>query len=169
MELLRMGAKSMVTFSVMADDRAALRALLATDLVNPAAAGIVLAAAKEARVIIASVLAAWVVSSQRMADEIRLGSDSRAFRLPPILQRPVLIGLRAKFESTSGRINDNIWPCAALIEKRLEEAEEGSFTATPLSEAVCVERGDDEILDVGFGLHNQGSQDGESAAPAEHH
>ena len=68
-----------------------------------------------------------------------------------MLARPALIALRAKFESTHGRINDNIFPCAALVEKRLEEIEEGSFTATPLTEVICVDKADDDQIVVDLG------------------
>lgn len=138
------GYRSLATFAVMADDIAQMRQVLAADIINPAEAGITAQVAASARLAVSQLLAAWKVAQQRVSDDVRVGADARALRLPTLLPRTALISLRAKYEGVHGRVTDAIWPCAGLLEKRLEEAEEGSCTATPLTEVVCVELAEEE-------------------------
>ena len=136
--------KTLSTFTVLADDRAGVRAALIQDFVNPAEAHLTVLQVAQARLIVNKLIAAWVVGHQRVVDEVRVGADARALRLPVLLNRSALISLRQRFETEYERINDSVWPCAALIEKRLEEVEEGSFSATPLSEIISVSASVDE-------------------------
>ena len=61
-----------------------------------------------------------------------------------VLSRPVLLSLRQRFELEKGRISDLLYPCSSLIERVLEEIEEGTFTALPLTEVVSCESSSDE-------------------------
>jgi hypothetical protein len=93
-------------------------------------------------------LAAWLTASTRLSEDIRVGAETRMMRMPVPVSRTALIALRQKYEAEHGRVTDAIWPCAAMIEKRLEEIEEGSFRAVPLTEVICEEKGTDEHVEV---------------------
>ena len=64
------------------------------------------------------------------------------------MSRTALTALRLKFEQTHGRVSDKIYPCASLLEKRMEEVEEGGITAPPLTEVISVDAADDEQIQM---------------------
>lgn len=59
-----------------------------------------------------------------------------------------MVGLRQRFEREHGRASDSIFPCTALVEKRLEEVEEGSVAAQLLSDVICVAKAVDEVISI---------------------
>ena len=143
--LMEQGYSTMTTFGVIADDRAGVRAALIADLhLNAAEANLSAEASTKVRLITTQVLAAWIAVSQRVTDEIRISSDHRMLRLPNMLTRTSVISLRQRYETDHGRVSDSIWPCVGLLERRLEEVEEGVFTAQLLSEIISVEQSTDE-------------------------
>ena len=142
-----LGYTSLTTFSVMADDRPGLRAAIAADIIGDMAGANAGHVAK-ARTITTGLLAAWLASAQRTTDQIRMAADNKMLRLPGVLTKPNVIALRAKYETEFGRVSDSLWPCTSLLEKRMEEVEEGSFTAQPLSEIISVDRAEDEMVTI---------------------
>ena len=147
--------RSLKTFSVFADDRAGVRAAFSADVADITEAGLSADQKAMVRVASAQVLAAWVSASTRDLEEVRAAAENKVMRLPQLVSRAGLVALRQRFEKDHGRQNDATWPCAALIERRLEECEEGSFVAPPLSEVISVEAAGDEaveIMEVGSAL-----------------
>lgn len=134
--LIDRGYKNLSTFSVLADDLASARVAFVADFVNPGEAGLSALAVSAARLALSKLLAAWKVAQQRTADDVRVTADARALRLPTILPRTALVALRIRFEAENGRVTDAIWPSACLIEKRFEEVEQGTCSATPLVEVI---------------------------------
>ena len=145
--LTELGYRSMRTYVAMADDRAALRVAIAADVLDAAELGLTQAQIALVRVITASLLAAWTTASTRDAEPIRAAADNKVMRLPALVSRSGLVGFRQRFERENGRIQDCVFPCASLIERRLEEVEERIFCAQPLSEIISVEAAGDEVTD----------------------
>jgi len=146
---LQLGYKSLATFGVLGDDRAAVRAALKTDFsLDPAEANLDPALAQKARLMTTLLVAAWQSASIRSAEEAKQSADNRLLRLPNLISRTSLVSLRKRFEQDHGRQNDKIYPCASLIERRMEEIEEGGITAPALSEVICIELADDEHVQL---------------------
>ena len=141
----------MTMFSVFADDRAALRTIIRTEIVNPAEAGLTAAQSSSASLIVNQLVASWMAATQKTAEDVRVTADAKALRLPAMISRTHLIALRKRFETDNGRVPDSIFPCAALLEKRFEEIEEGILTAQPLSEIISVELSVDEHTEIDLG------------------
>ena len=140
------GYKTMATFGVVAEDRAGIRTWVTHEIINAAEAGISAADATMARLIATKMVAAWIAANQRVIEDIRKAADGRLLRLPAVLARPVLISLRQRYEQDHGRTNDSVYPSASMLEHRLQEVEEGSFTAQPLTEVISVEESCDEVV-----------------------
>ena len=120
------GYRAVATFGVLGDDRAGVRAALAADFsLDPALAGLSGPQAILARVTQTKVLAAWLAASVRATEETKQAADHRALRLPMVLPRSSLVSLRARYEVDFGRVSDFIWPCASMVERLLEEVEDG--------------------------------------------
>lgn len=154
--IVQAGYKNLATFAVWADDLAGMRGVITSDVIDPTEQGLAQAVAAKARLVLSQLLAAWKVALQRISDETRISSDAKALRLPTLTTRPQMIAMRRRFEAEHGRVSDLIWPCISMVEKRLEEVEEGSFTATPLSEVISIEMADDEevtMKDIGVNVH----------------
>lgn len=148
LRLIDLACKSTATFSVVADDKPGVRAMIAGDIVDAGEVGLTPAQVTVARTITTQLMAVWMIASQRVAEEVRVSADSKALRLPAVLGRTTLIALRQRYERDHGRVPDAIWPCASLIESRLEEAEEGSFSAPLLSEVISTEAASDEMTTI---------------------
>ena len=143
------GYTTMITFGVLADDRAGLRLALVQDLcLDPAEANLSDADKSTVRSTSTKILASWLAASQRVAEDTRHGADQRMLRLPITINKTQLVALRQRFETENGRVTEAVWPCSSLIEKRLEEVEEGAFTAQPLTEVISVEQAVDEQVVV---------------------
>jgi hypothetical protein len=54
----------------------------------------------------------------------KLTSVSRASNLPIVIPKAMLVTLRKRFENLHSRVSDKIYPCAYILEMRLEEVEE---------------------------------------------
>lgn len=70
LRLIQMGYRGLTTFSVMAGDRAGLRACIITDIVDPADAALSAGQSAAARLIVSPLVAAWIASSQRVTEDI---------------------------------------------------------------------------------------------------
>lgn len=146
--ILRRGYRTLQTFNAMADDRANFRTIVQQDIMNPNEPGLAAAVATEVRLTNSKLLAAWILSGQRAAEEVRATADSRALRLPSMLPRPALIALRSRYENEHGRVSDRLYPCAAMIEQLLEEIEEGSCVPWQLSAVIAADKAVDETSTI---------------------
>lgn len=146
LKLAILGSKSIPTFTVMADDRPGMRLAIAADLIDATEAHLAPAVAATARTVTTALLAAWMSSEQKVAAKIRAAADGSALRLPALLSRPAIVALRQKFETAHGRVNDSVWPCISFVEKRLEEAEEGTCSAPSLTEVISLDRAQDDHI-----------------------
>ena len=144
LRLRTLGHKTMPLFSVLADTRQQVRDLVTRDIVDAGEVGLTVLEVQQAKLISNQVVATWLVASQRLVEEIRISTDNRALRLPMVLSRPVLLSLRQRFEQEKGRTSDHLYPCSSLIERVLEEIEEGTFTALALTEVVSCECSSEE-------------------------
>jgi hypothetical protein len=144
-----MGFKTLTLFAVMADDRAGIRANCATVLnLNHAEAHLTPAHVAKAILHTAQVCASWHSAMNRFTEAEKVAADSRAQRLPMIVPRALLISMRKKYELTNGKVNESTWPCASLIEKVLEEVEEGSFSALSLTEVISADKGSEDLMPI---------------------
>ena len=144
----QLGYKAAATFAVWGDDRAAVRAAIAADVLDPSDAALNAAQQTAARTLGNYILSAWIVASQRSVEQARLTTESKLLRLPTIMSRTTLTALRQRYQDEFGRVPDTIWPCAALIEHRMEEIEDGDIVATPLGEIIAVDRCADETTTI---------------------
>ena len=142
------GYKNISTFSVWGDDKPAVRAAISADILNPIEDGLTPAQQSAARAQGNYILSAWIVASQRSAEQTRLSTEAKLLRLPTILTRTTLVALRVRYEGEYGRVPDTIFPCAALIERRMEEIEEGDITAPQLTEIIAVDLCADETTTI---------------------
>ena len=155
LRLVRLGSKSTATFAVMADDRPGMRAAIRADLVDATEANLAPDLASLARSVTTALLAAWMSAEQKVTAQVKASAEGGLLRLPNLITRPALIALRQKFEAEHGRTNDTVWPCASFIEKRFEEAEEGSCTAPTLSEVIAQDIAKDDhvvLTEVGVSV-----------------
>ena len=148
LRLTRMGYRSMQMFGVWADDRAGIRAAYSLNIMDVTEAHLTPAQMADVTLHGNQLLAAWMTASLRAVEEVRLATDAKLLRLPVMISRPNLIALRTRFELAHGRQADAVFPCASMIEKRLEEVEEGSLSATPLSEVISVDSSGEEYTSI---------------------
>ena len=128
-----LGYKSLALFAVLGDDRPSVRTLIATDFfLNAQEPNLDADLALQARLISTQILAAWLSASTRATEEAKQAADNRLLRLPNLISRTALTALRMKYEHAHARVSDKLYPCASLLEKRMEEVEEGGITAPPL-------------------------------------
>ena len=146
---VELGYKSLALFAVLGDDRPSVRALIATDFfLNAQEPNLDADLALQARLMSAQILAAWLSAGTRATEEAKQSADNRLLRLPNLISRTALTALRMKYELAHTRVSDKIYPCASLLEKRMEEVEEGGITAPPLTEVISVEEADDEQIQL---------------------
>ena len=88
-------------------------------------------------------LDAWETASSTTAEDRRQQAEAKATRLPRVLPRANHVALRRSAEAIYGELNDKIAPGAPYIEALLEQVEEGTLEAFPLSQVVCVEDGEE--------------------------
>ena len=142
------GYKNVSTFSVWSDDKPSVRLSIAADILDPAEVGLTAPQQSAARAQVNYILSAWIVASQRSAEQTRLTTEAKLLRLPTILSRTTLVALRVRFEAEHGRVPDTIFPCAALIERRMDEIEEGDISAPHLTEVIAVDLCADETTTI---------------------
>ena len=143
--LHELGFTNLSLFSVLGDDRASVRAFCKDQLPLDANTQNLVPAKKALCVLhTAQVVASWVVASQRVTEMERTAAETRSQRLPVAVPKVTIIHLRRRIETAHGRIPDNTYPCTALIERCMEELEEGSWSALPLSDVISCEKGMEE-------------------------
>ena len=145
LRLKELGFSNMALFSVLGDDRANVRTFCRDQLpLDPTTQN--LSAAKKALCLLhtAQVVATWVMASQRVQEMERTAAETRSQRLPVTMPKVTIIHLRRRFETAHGRVSDNVYPCTSLIEKTMEEIEEGTWSCLPLSDVISCEKGMEE-------------------------
>ena len=133
----KLGYCTLAVSRVMAYDLATLRTVLAAEFSRgPPTDGF--AAARQARAGLLRILliAAGMAASTRATEEAKASVGHRAIRRPLVLPRGPAVSLRIESGSQSGCVPDNIGPCAALIEERFEESDDGSLAVALLAETV---------------------------------
>ena len=88
-------------------------------------------------------LDAWETASTTTAEDRRQQAEAKATRLPRVLPRANHVALRRAAEAIYGELHDRIAPGAPYIESLLEQVEEGTLEAFPLSQVLCVEDGEE--------------------------
>lgn len=142
------------SFAMMAADRAGVLALASRSfLLNPAFANLPADLVDLAEINLVRLVAAWMAATSRFEESNKLASVSRASNLPIVIPKAMLVTLRNRFEALHGRTSDKIYPCAYMLELRLEEVEEGTLSATPLEEVICVELGADTYSSDALSAH----------------
>ena len=144
--IVRAGLTTMGLFQAAADDRPGIRALAGALLGDPSQDGITPAEKVRRQVSAAKVVDAWEVAKTRTEEATRVASEQAASRMPRTVTRSYMISLRRKYEEEFGRIPDSCFPCQALVEKRLEEVEEGEVRADALSEVASIEESSKEDI-----------------------
>ena len=152
----RMGFTSLGLFQAAADDRQGIRQI-ANDLFgNPAQAGIDAATRLTRLTIQGRLVDSWETAKTRNEEIIKLAAEQSASRLPKTLPRSQLLRLRQRFEADFGRHQDDSYPAYTLIERRLEEVEEGEVKADPLTEVTSAEETSKEDI-MGAHLEKDGT------------
>ncbi|CAE8592677.1 unnamed protein product [Polarella glacialis] len=153
-KIAQKGYTSMALFSVMAAGRVELEArAVRSFLLDPAATSLTPDQVDLVEITTAKLVAAWMEAKQRFEEHNKLNSASRASNLPMIIPKALLVSLRGRFEALHGRISDKVYPCAHMVEVRIEEVEEGTLSATPLEEVICVELGQDTFSSDSVSIH----------------
>ena len=148
------GYTQIYSFAMMAADRAGVLALAARSfLLNPALPDLAQDLVDRAEINSVRLLASWMAASARFEESNKLASVSRASNLPVVIPKAMLVALRKRFENLHNRVSDKIYPCAYMLEMRLEEVEEGTLTATPLEEVICAEQGADSYSSDALSVH----------------
>ena len=142
------GYKNISSFSVWADSKAGLRTEIARSIIDPGDQALSADQASSAQLYLNLIVASWVVASKRVDEEVRASAEAKLQRIPMMLSKVTLISLRQRFEREHGRVSDLIYPCAAMVEKRLEEIEEGNFTAQSLGDVISVDLAGDESTHI---------------------
>jgi hypothetical protein len=147
--LAQRGCKSNFLFVALADDKVALRAIITTELgLNLREAGLTADHLALGRAATSGLVAAWNSAHAEGLEVAKIAAESRALRLPAYLPATHLVALRKKYETLNGRVEDSIWPCASMLEKRMEEVELGTMAATGLGEVICVLLSNDEEITI---------------------
>ena len=151
----RSGLKSVGLFSGVADTRADLRQLAVSEFkLDPREVGIS-DAAKAARYSSqARMVDLWETCRRRVEEVDRQQAESKAARLPVIVQKSEHIQLRMRYERAHGRVEDHNYPSSTLIEKRLQQIEENDLKADDLQDVTNSE----EQLDQPVGAVLEGGR-----------
>lgn len=142
--VVRAGYRTLGLYQAMVDNRTELRASLKADFdLDAAAAGITAAEALYRRTNLARLVDAWTTCSRRQEEHDRVQATQTANRFPLTVPRATLISLRQRYEKDYGVVKDMYWPNHALVERRLEEVEEGEVKNDMLTEMVSI----DEVVE----------------------
>ena len=74
--LARASYNSVMTLSVMGDDKASVRTIIASDFIDPNENGLNPAVAKDARAVVTKLLSAWMTASTRATDDLKLSAEA---------------------------------------------------------------------------------------------
>ena len=141
------GIKTLGVFGSIVDTREQLRNTLKIMLlIDPEEAGVAADVAVQRRVNLARIIDAWETSRKRISERDRISAEQKASRLPITLERSQHVMLRQKFEAEHGRLKDHAFPCHAMVERRMEEIEEGEPKAELLSDVISIEEAVEDVV-----------------------
>ena len=142
------GYRTLGLFASMSDTKGELRLALqvAPFSLNPAAAGITDADARSRRVNLARLVDAWSSAVHRVTEVEKRQAADRSEGAATTVPRSQLIALRIRYEDEAGRVDDRIFPSAALVEHRLDEVSEGMFEAEALSRIATVTNSEEDTF-----------------------
>ena len=150
------GFTTLGLFQALADDRAGVRAFGTGIYGDPAENGVAVDIKVARTVKIAKLIDSWQTAHSRVEETTRVAAEQVASKLPRTISRANMISLRQRYEQDFGRVLDRTFPCQSLIERRLEEVEEGEVRADPLSDVASVEETSQEDL-MGAQLQKDGT------------
>ena len=150
-KVLGLGVASVNHFALLPDERAGLRGFLKDflgDVDDPNATTEGRLARRMSHVKFIDV---WETCKVRSEERRKVEAEQRASELPLELEGNELVSIRKGFEQKQGRVSDEEWPDEPLIEKRLQEVEQGVLHAEPLEEvaskAECKDEEDHPVAD----------------------
>ena len=150
------GYTTLGVFACMVDQRAELRTVTKTMLgLDPDEVGITALEATDRRVNVARIIDAWETSKKRISERDRIAAEQKASRMPMVLEKTQHVMLRQKYELTHAKMLDSQYPCHAMIERRLEEIQDGEPKAELMSEVISAEESVEDI--VGAVLDKEGT------------
>jgi len=138
--LVELGLVTIGTFAWLGDDVASVREALSSPPFDMdfKAEGLAPGDKVKARAAQAKMLDAWQGAKARTEEKQKVEATQRASSLPLTVPVGDLVGLRRAHEAIAGRLDDEIFPSSAVIERRLQEVEQGNLQAESLQDVGSV-------------------------------
>ena len=145
------GFTSVQMMALIADDRAGLREVL-KDVpfsLDPGLAGAAPGHRVRTTSTVARLIATWEAACSRTSERNRAEAEKRAAGLPLALPGGDHVAIRRGYELLGGRVLDKEYPAEALIERRLQQIEQGDLRTDSLTETAskdeCLEDPTDAV------------------------
>ena len=131
-----LGLTTISLFALLGDDVANVRVALAAPPFNldPTANGLDPATVLKRRIAQAKVLNAWQAAKCRADEKNKAEAKQRTSGMPISVTQGEHVSLCQSFEKAFGRMEDEGFPASGVIERRLQEVEQGNPTAEILSD-----------------------------------
>ena len=131
-----LGLTTISLFALLGDDVANVRVAQAAPPFNldPVAHGLDPATMLKRRIAEAKVLDAWQAAKCRVDEKNKAEAKQRTSGVPISLTQGEHVSLRQSFGKAFGRMDNEMFPSSGVIERRLQEVEQGNPTAEPLSD-----------------------------------
>jgi hypothetical protein len=145
------GFTSVQMMALIADDRAGLREVLKDEPFNldPGLADAAPGHRVRTTSTVATLIATWEAACSRTTERNRADAEKRAGGLPLALPGGDHVAIRRGYEQLGGRVLDKEYPAEALIERRLQQIEQGDLRADSLTETAskdeCLEDPTDAV------------------------
>jgi hypothetical protein len=134
-------------FRSIVDTRELLRdTLKATLNIDPGEVGLAADVMVQRRANLARIIDSWETARKRIPERDRSSAEQKASRLRITLEKGQHVMLRQIFEAEHGRLRDHAFPCHAMVERRMEEIDEGEPKAELLSEEMSVEEAFEDVV-----------------------
>ena len=146
------GLTTMSLFALSGDDRKDVRSMYkeVPFKIDPDLEGLDSAAKVKARVIQAKLIDVWEAAKVRTEEKARTEAEQRASRMPITRPGGDLVALRRGFEDKYGRREDRDFPADSVIERRLQEVEQGDMKAESLQDIVNREEQSEDPIGAVF-------------------
>jgi hypothetical protein len=146
--IARAGTLTMALFALIEDTRAGLRTMMKDEW------GMDPATDPAHRVSQATVIDAWETACIRLVKEREETAKAHATRLPRQMTGTELLAMRRAFENRHRVLEDDHAPSDSLVERRIEEIEQGEYKAEPLT--MITTKGDDDVQQLGAEVERSG-------------
>ena len=141
------GYRTLGLFGSMVDTAPELRTALGRDFgLDPAENGILADESRLRRATIARVVDSWGAAKRMTTERDKAAAESKANKAPFTLDRGHHIMLRQRFQTQFGTRLDSAYPCNAMIERRLEEIEEGEPKPDLMTDVISAEAAVDDLV-----------------------